>query len=409
MSGADAAALANTANAVRPIDRHTNLSLAAYFAGWATSEAPLPALAALIAGNTATLRRAAPRERLLAATLTAANAAGLLHIRRNAQLTPQLYEAALRATLGDDYSEHIVQPDFPGPDVAAAKPTGLLRTLRIRHRLARHTDISYGPAGRANLLDVWSREDLPADGRAPVVLQMPGGAWIMGDKTFQAYPLLGHLVDRGWVCIAMNYRLSPRNTWPAQIVDIKRAIAWIKANIAGYGGDPEFLALTGGSAGGHLSSLAALTANDPAFQPGFEDADTTVSAAVPMYGAYDLLNRDGLGHHGLPGFMARHVFKSSPTRDRARFDAASPVSRVHAQAPPFLVAHGTNDSVIPVEQARAFAQHLRAASDAPVVWVELPGAQHAFDIPGSLRANHAAVASGKFLGYVYGEHRRHRS
>ena len=68
------------------------------------------------------------------------------------------------------------------------------------------------------------------------------------------------MAERGWICVSMAYRVSPRNTWPAHIVDVKRALAWVKENIADYGGDPDFVAITGGSAGGHLTALAALTA-----------------------------------------------------------------------------------------------------------------------------------------------------
>ncbi|EUA50325.1 alpha/beta hydrolase fold family protein [Mycobacterium xenopi 3993] len=85
----------------------------------------------------------------------------------------------------------------------------------------------------------------------------------MGGKRHQAYPLMSHLVELGWVCVAINYRLSPRSTWPDHIVDVKRALAWTKTHIAEYGGDPDWIAITGGSAGGHLSALAALTANNP--------------------------------------------------------------------------------------------------------------------------------------------------
>ena len=83
------------------------------------------------------------------------------------------------------------------------------------------------------------------------------------------------LAAQGWVCVAINYRLAPRDPFPAQIIDVKRALAWIREHIADHGGDPDYVAITGGSAGGHLAALAALTANDPAYQPGFEDADTT--------------------------------------------------------------------------------------------------------------------------------------
>ena len=88
-----------------------------------------------------------------------------------------------------------------------------------------------------------------------------------------------HLAAQGWVCVAINYRLAPRDPFPAHIVDVKRAIAWIREHIAEYGGDPSYLAITGGSAGGHLAALAALTPNDPAYQPGFEDADTSRAGA----------------------------------------------------------------------------------------------------------------------------------
>ena len=75
---------------------------------------------------------------------------------------------------------------------------------------------------------------------------------------------------RGWVCVAINYRLSPKATWPDHLLDCKRALAWVREHIAEYGGDPDYVVVTGGSAGGHLTALMGLTANDPQFQPGFE-------------------------------------------------------------------------------------------------------------------------------------------
>ena len=72
-------------------------------------------------------------------------------------------------------------------------------------------------------------------------------------------------------------------------------MAWVKEHIAEYGGDPAFVAVSGGSAGGHLCALLALTAGDPAFQPGFEEADTSVDACVPFYGVMDMTGRRGGG------------------------------------------------------------------------------------------------------------------
>ena len=167
----------------------------------------------------------------------------------------------------------------------------------------------YGPHGRANRADIWHRRDLPRDGRAPVLLQVPGGAWAIGMRRPQAYPLLSHLADRGWVCVSMAYRVSPRHTWPDHIVDVKRALAWVKENIAEFGGDPNFVAISGGSAGGHLAALATLTPNDPQYQPGFADADTSVVAAVPVYGRYDWDSTEGAGRPERAGRTRRILHK----------------------------------------------------------------------------------------------------
>ena len=128
-------------------------------------------------------------------------------------------------------------------------------------------------------------------GGYPVLLQVHGGGWMIGEKEQQAKPLMYHLAQRGWVCVAINYRLSPTAAFPAHIVDVKKSIAWVRENIAQYGGNPDFIAITGGSAGGHLSSLAALTPDRADFQPGFEETDTSIQAAVPFYGVYDLIDR----------------------------------------------------------------------------------------------------------------------
>ena len=273
--------------------------------------------------------------------------------------------------------------------------------LRVYRDYAHHTDISYGEHGARNHLDIWRRPELDRGGRAPVLLQVPGGAWMVGSKRQQAYPLMSHLVELGWVCVAINYRLSPRSTWPDHIVDVKRALAWTKEHIAEYGGDPDWVAITGGSAGGHLSSLAALTANDPQFQPGFESADTSVRAAVPFYGLYDFNGEDSATHPLTAPIVGKYVFKRTRAEITDVFRVASPISYVSADAPPFFVLHGSSDSLIPVEQARAFSARLRDVSRQPVVYAELPLAQHAFDIFGSARAAHAAVAVEQFLAEIY--------
>ena len=374
----------------------------AFLAGWPTSELPVAVLALHLTVSAALARRDAFRG--ANAIVNAGIVAGLLGLQKLARDSATVYEDALVDVFGADYRARIAQLRFPGPDAATARTPGAVRMLRVRRRFAHDHDISYGAAQRANVLDIWRRDDLPRDAGAPVLVQLPGGAWITGNKQGQAYPLMSHLAERGWVCVAINYRLSPRNTWPAQIVDVKRALAWVKANIGDYGGDPGFVAVTGGSAGGHLTALAALTPNEALWQPGFEDADTSVAAAVPFYGAYDWIDRDGVGHPGQVRLLERMIVKTKLADAYADFDAASPMSHITAGAPPFFVSHGVNDSLIPVEQGRLFVARLRAASAEPVVYAELPRAQHAFDVFGTPRATFAAEAVGRFLGVVYGDY-----
>jgi acetyl esterase/lipase len=399
------AGAAATANALRPVARTGPLSVPAFGWGLPTSELPLQALAfqgalALAAG------RGGGRKGLRGAAgvaLTAASAAGLLRLHREASNADEVLEQALRDELGNDYRNRIREPFSPVPEEPLTRRSILLPDFGVRRRYRVEKDISYGEAGRRNRMDIWRRKDLDRDARAPVLVQIHGGAWMMGQKEGQGEPLMAHLVQRGWVCVAPNYRLSPRSTWPDHIVDVKKVLAWVKENIAEHGGDPEFVVITGGSAGGHLSSLAALTPGLAEFQPGFEDADTSVAACVAFYGVYDFTNRHGTGREDMLPFLEKRVFKSLVAHDRPRWEQASTVSHVGPGAPPFFVLHGTNDSLVPVEQARSFVEELRKASTAPVAYAELPLAQHAFDILPSVRAAYTARAVERFLAVVRSE------
>lgn len=232
----------------------------------------------------------------------------------------------------------------------------------------------------------------------PAILQIHGGSWVMGDKREQGWPLLSHLAANGWVCFNLNYRLSPGATFPDHLIDLKAGLAWIREHAAEYDIDPDFIAVTGGSAGGHLAALMALTANDPEYQPGFENADTSLQAAVPIYGVYDFTSR--LGMNRLPFWYRRleqQIMKAFQSEEPEKFRRASPIDRVHPGAPPFFIIHGDRDTLAPVEEARYFADELRQRSKSPVIYAELAGAQHAFDLFCSPRTAHMLVAVLKFL------------
>lgn len=394
---ASIAGLLATVNAYRPLARKGRLSMAAVGFGVVVSELPLQTIAGQFAGLTLVSPRLQRGLRRTAWLMSLVSWLGLLGLHRIGRRVDIELSKALDAELGPS------QP--PTRDAIAAKNPGLLRTMRIYRDYAHDPEISYGEHGAANLLDIWRGPELDSTSRAPVLLQIHGGAWTTGDKRGQAHPLMSHLADRGWICVSINYRLSPRHTWPDHIVDVKRAIVWVKDNIGRYGGDPEFIAITGGSAGGHLAALAALTPDVPEFQPGFTEADTRVQAAVPCYGVYDFTRTDDGLHPMMAPYLEKTIMKRLRTQHLTIFEQASPITHVSPSAPPFFVLHGRSDSFIPVEQARHFVARLRDASPQPVVYAELPFAQHAFDILGSARATHAAVAVERFLDQVYRDRR----
>jgi len=282
----------------------------------------------------------------------------------------------------------------------AMKRAGVKRILHVPYG-----ESLPGDKGGRNLLDI-VLPDEPGSGR-PILLQIHGGGWMIGDKREQGGPLMTYLASRGWVCFAINYRLSPQAKFPAHIVDVKRAIRWIREHAHEYGADPRFICVTGGSAGGHLTALTALSQNDPAFQPGFESADTRVSAAVPFYGVYDFLDRAKIrGRQSMEKILTKYVFPCPPHENPELWDAACPITRVSADAPPFLVVQGTHDTLVFVEEAREFVRALREKSRAPVHYLEMKGAQHAFEIFHSARSQHAVRAAAAFLE---AEHAKYKS
>ncbi|MEO9166443.1 MAG: alpha/beta hydrolase, partial [Aquihabitans sp.] len=309
---ASAVGALNTINARKPFAREGRASVPAFAAGWLSSELPLHAIAWQALAAAAWVRKGALRSPAGWAGLgiTAASWAGLHQIWKESMGQDQIFEIALRESLGGDLDVGTAPLEPKGDLVVTRKRLATGPFKRWSKGYVSGPTVSYGDAGRRNQLDVWRRPDLPADGKAPVLVQVHGGAWMMGNKEQQATPLMAHLADQGWVCVAINYRLSPRATWPDHIVDVKRALAWVKANIADYGGDPDFVTITGGSAGGHLASLAALTPNEAEFQPGFEEADTSLVAAVPFYGVYDFTDRDGTGREDMEPILSKYVFKS---------------------------------------------------------------------------------------------------
>lgn len=376
-----------TLNAFVPVRRVPVLFVPSFFGSWLTAELALhhivwQAIAAMLFVELGALSY---WPGLVGMGITISSWLGLLVLFHYGRKTHDVFDAAL---------EGLSEPD----GTQRVPLSQLVMPFRLKRRGVQVTrDVVYRKvAGRRLKLDVAMPKEPGA--RRPAIIQIHGGAWIIGDKREQGWPLIGHLAANGWVCFNVNYRLSPAATWPQHLVDLKYALSWIRAHSADYGVDPGFIAVTGGSAGGHLAAMMGLTANDPEYQPGFEEADTTVHAVVPVYGVYDFTNRLGTMHDGFRRQMLEPlIMKAFIDDEPEKFHRASPIDRVHPDAPPFLIVHGDRDTLAPVEDAQFFAESLREVSGAPVMYAELRGAQHAFDIFPSPRTARMLDGTLRFL------------
>ena len=395
-----------TLNALRPIP----FSMFSFFTSWLTKELS-PHLLVANAAFTIWFAVSGAVEGTIgwiAVGLNAVTMAGLIWLILESVRVKHVTEAALQRDLGRDYATRILPHKAANHDLKAPWRQ-LLLPFYMRHPdVERIKNIPYGPVKRRNLLDVYVNKERPQG--APVLLFVHGGAWTLkvSDKDTQGKPIMLHFASRGWVCFAPNYRLSPKATWPAHIEDVKKAIAWIREHGREYGADPDFIMITGGSAGGHLAALAATTPNDPVFQEGFEDADTSLQAAVPHYGLFDLTDSSTVNTWGRLRMLERLVFKKKYASDPEAFRHASPIHNAGADAPPFLVVHGAHDNLAPVKEARRFVEKLREVSGDVVVYTELPGTQHAFDVFPSIRTAHVVRAVERFADYVYSDWLRKR-
>ncbi len=362
-----------TLAAVAPPHRPRPVATVGFWLGYLVNEFPFFAFCWLVASTLLALGDVSlgSPAGLAVLALAALTASGLALIMWRALLAGRVVAHALTRDLGVGGTTGLSVGRPAGRRLPART---VFWPLPLRPRsVQRIANLSYGPAGRRNRLDLYRHRSGPAG--APVLIHFHGGHFRMGGKSREARALFYRLASHGWVCISADYRLRRAGRFPASQIDAKRAIAWARQHAAEYGADPSLLAVAGDSAGAHLASMAALTANDPVFQPGFEDADTAVSAAVCLYGYYG-------------------------NRDVAAPVPSSPRAYIRRDAPPFFVAHGDNDSFITATSAESFVDALRAVSVNPVVYARLPGAQHSFDLLHSVRFEHVIDGIDAFTAWV---------
>ncbi len=391
------------ANALSPVENSRVLTVPSFFTSWLTSET-----APMLLGMWALRTRSAVRVKRAGEGLTAADWVGLgLSAGAAAAMAKTILQSiqaqdTLRAAVSQVVPEEELDTRL-GTSVASSVMPFLPSSKNCR--VTRHVEFAEVETGSLRL-DVYEPK-VPVEkpgGLRPAIIQIHGGAWVIGDKREQGVPLLRYMAANGWVGFNINYRLSPKVKAPVHLQDCKRAVAWVRDNAEEYGIDPNFIAVTGGSAGGHLAAMVALTGNDPEFQPGFEGSDTSVQAAVPFYGVYDMLAREGDQDPQFVELLERMVMDGSPDINADAWSAYSPIDQVHTAAPPMMVIHGSGDVLVPVRGARRFVARMAEVSENPLIYAELEGAQHAFDIFPSIRGNATIEYTERFLNEIHQRH-----
>jgi acetyl esterase/lipase len=206
-------------------------------------------------------------------------------------------------------------------------------------------------------------------GRRPVpaVVWVHGGGWVTGSPKLEPGSVEAmvqtDLVKRGWVFVSVDYRLAPKHRWPAQIVDAKCAVRWVRANARSLHVDPSLIGVMGASAGGQLASLVGLTGNTTLFDEGADPGvSSAVATVVDEYGPSNLTAPDLVDAKALP-LLVKVTFAEPVGHPSPVLEAASPVTYVHPGAPPFLVIHGERDQIVPPSQSEMLVDALRADGD----------------------------------------------
>ncbi|MFG2650789.1 alpha/beta hydrolase fold domain-containing protein [Streptomyces sp. NPDC048436] len=259
----------------------------------------------------------------------------------------------------------------PHPDIAPLPPAAPtapdVRVLR---------GVPYGlvDGGRPLELDLWlpSAADR-AQGPVPLVLFAHGGAWRrgrrddMGMRTRDWSPgPFARIAAAGFAVACVDYRLSGEAIFPAPLDDLRTALGWLTLRAAELGVDTARTVVWGESAGGHLASLLAL---------GTEAVGTEAAGAVIWYGPSDLTEARGAFDPRSPATPEALLLGAAPAAVPELARAASPVAQVHGGAPPFLLIHGEQDTMVATTHSEALAAGLREAG-ARVELRTVPGADH---------------------------------
>jgi acetyl esterase/lipase len=244
-------------------------------------------------------------------------------------------------------------------------------------------DIAYIEGGdEAQKLDIYTPEQAPGK-PLPLIVHIHGGGWRAGSKF--PCPVAG-MVLKGYAVASVEYRFSQKAIFPAQIQDCQAAIRWLRAHAGQYHLDPARVGVIGGSAGGHLSALVGTSGGKAAFAPigGHADQSDRVQAVCDIFGPADFST---VVQQAAEDKNAKNIFEFNTPKDpysgligtklddKPKADAVSPVHYVSKDSPPFLILHGTHDTLVPYAQSQQFLAALKAQG--VEAWLQtLPGSGH---------------------------------
>ena len=279
----------------------------------------------------------------------------------------QRFDAEMKRALGGNFLAGVPAPILRG---MRERPVSIVALFRgVDFGSARiDTDVPFAaPNGQRLTLAVYRPRGA---GRFPAVVQIYGGAWQRGSPN-DFSNVARYLASRGYVVFSIDYRHAPQWTWPAQLDDVRAALAWIRAYGKDYDADVSRMVMMGRSAGAHLALLAA-----------YEPGAPPIRGVISYYGPTDLI--EGFRNPPRPDPLDVRAtdeafLGGTPDSVPARYRAASPLTYVTRPLPPTLLIYGARDHVVEARFGRALHERL-LATGTPSVFLEIPWAEHAFDV-----------------------------
>jgi len=261
-------------------------------------------------------------------------------------------------------------------------PSSSVENESLDHRLL--SDVAYLPNGRTEKADLYLPADIPVGQGVPAVLVIHGGGFRIGKKdNDREINICENLVRHGYIALSIDYALAAEGKpeWPRTLHDCKTAVRWLRANAERFQIDPDRIGAIGGSAGGTLASLVAMTHPSDGLDPAepWGEVSCAVRCCVDLYGVSDIGKWSD-------SVLFGKTFAEAPDLYRQ----ASPITYVRPAGVPQLIIHGTADATVDVSQSKDFAQALEKV-DSPHELILVSGAQHSFHLEPEQRDLRPAV------------------